>query len=72
MINPWILAAMIPAMVVLMLQLAIGPFGHVKFIHWHLRWKQLPATIRQPLIALAILLLLVGGTHLLGFWQMPE
>ncbi len=71
MINPWVFAAMVPAMVIVMLQLAIGPFGHMKFIHWHLRWKQLPAGLRVPLLWLSGIVLLAGTTHLLGFWDAP-
>lgn len=69
MINPWVLAAMVPAMVILMLHLAIGPFGHMKFIHWHLRWKQQSATRQRLLLSIAILVLLSGASHLLGLWS---
>lgn len=69
MINPWIFAAMVPAMVVLMLQLAIGPFGHMKFIHWHLRFRKISPRIRIPLLLAAALTLTAGTAHLLGWWQ---
>ncbi|WP_430461424.1 hypothetical protein ACQUQU_01200 [Thalassolituus sp. LLYu03] len=72
MMNPWVIAAMIPAMVILMVHFAIGPFGHPSRLHWHLKWKARPASLRQPLILLATLVLLAGATHVTGFWLWPS
>lgn len=72
MINPWIIAAMIPAMVILMVHLAIGPFGHPARLRWHLRWSSLPAAVKYPLIVFSSLILAAGASHALGFWLWPE
>lgn len=64
-----VLIAMVPAMVLLMLHLAIGPFGHVRFLHWHLRWKTMPVWLQRILLLLATGILLAGASHLLGIWQ---
>ena len=66
-----VLIAMVPAMVLLMLHLAIGPFGHVRFLHWHLRWKKTPVWLQRILLLLASAVLLAGASHLLGIWQRP-
>lgn len=66
-----LLVGMVPAMVLLMLHLAIGPFGHMRFLHWHLRWKKSPLWLQRTLLLLAIAVLLAGGSHLLGIWQLP-
>ena len=64
-----VLIAMVPAMVLLMLHLAIGPFGDVRFLHWHLRWKTMPVWLQRILLLLATGILLAGASHLLGIWQ---
>lgn len=64
-----VLIAMVPAMVLLMLHLAIGPFGHVRFLHWHLRWKTMPVWLQRILLLLATGILVAGASHLLGIWQ---
>jgi hypothetical protein len=64
-----VLIAMVPSMVLLMLHLAIGPFGHVRFLHWHLRWKTMPVWLQRILLLLATGILLAGASHLLGIWQ---
>ena len=71
MINPWVIAAMIPAMVIVMIHYAIGPFGHPTRLHWHLRWKQLPTLVKAPLLTLSALLLIAGTTHATGLWLWP-
>lgn len=69
MINPWILAAMVPAVALLMLHLGVGPFGHPTLIHHHAKWrKNIPALWRNLLVFLAVLTLIIGTSHLLGFW----
>lgn len=71
MINPWVIAAMIPAMVILMIHFAIGPFGHPTRLHWHLRWQQQPQALKIPLLLLATLTLLAGASHVTGLWLWP-
>ncbi|MAK89798.1 MAG: hypothetical protein CMI13_00980 [Oleibacter sp.] len=71
MINPWVIAAMIPAMVIVMIHFAIGPFGHPTRLHWHMRWKQWPAAIKTPLLLIASILLTAGASHAVGLWMWP-
>lgn len=72
MINPWVIAAMIPAMVILMIHLAIGPFGHPTRLHWHMRWRTLPAALKYPLILMSATVLIAGASHALGLWLWPS
>lgn len=72
MINPWVIAAMIPAMVILMVHFAIGPFGHPTRLHWHMRWRAWPMTFKAPLLTLSVILLAAGTSHALGLWLWPE
>lgn len=68
MINPWILAAMVPAVTVLMLHLGVGPFGHPSLLPLHAKWRRTPMFWQILLVFLAVLTLIIGATHLLGLW----
>lgn len=72
MINPWVIAAMIPAMVVVMVHFAIGPFGHPTRLHWHMRWRTLPAPLKTLCLLVSASLLIAGATHALGLWLWSE
>lgn len=62
---------MLPSAAVLMLHLAVGPFGHPTLLHWHLRWKKQAALLKNSLIILAALTLILGTSQLLGLWGTP-
>lgn len=57
---------MLPAMALIMLNLGIGPFGHPRFLHHHIRYRVLPAALRNSLQALCVLILVTGAAQLLG------
>ena len=61
-----ILFTMLPAMALIMLNLGIGPFGHPRFLHHHIRYRILPAALRNGLQALCVLVLITGAAQLLG------
>lgn len=61
-----ILFTMLPAMALIMLNLGIGPFGHPRFLHHHIRYRVLPAALRNSLQALCVLVLITGAAQLLG------
>lgn len=62
---------MLPAAALIMLQLAVGPFGHPTLVHWHQRWKKQTSFLRYSLLFLASLALILGTTQLLGLWGTP-
>lgn len=64
--TPVILIALIFAAALLMLQLAVGPFGHVRFIHLHQSYLKYPAPLRKTLTSVAIIIILIATAHLLG------
>lgn len=58
---------MLPAAAIIMLHLAVGPFAHPSLLHWHQRFARLLPTVRYPLVILAVITLITGTFHLLGF-----
>lgn len=64
--TPIILIALVLAAVLLMLQLAVGPFGHVRFIHLHQSYRKYPAILRKALSSAAITIIIIAFAHLLG------
>lgn len=58
---------MLPAAAILMLHLAIGPFGHPSLLHWHQSFTRIGVLWRTSLVFLAIFTLLIGTLHLLGW-----
>ncbi|MBE0483695.1 MAG: hypothetical protein IBX52_09355 [Bacterioplanes sp.] len=60
------LLLMVGATALIMLHLAIGPFAHIRFLHWHQRWLALPTYITRPLIITSIVIILLGIALLLG------
>lgn len=62
---------MLPSAAVLMLHLAVGPFGHPTLLHWHLRWKKQASPLKNSIIILAVLTLILGTSQLLGLWGTP-
>lgn len=62
---------MLPAAAVLMLHLAVGPFGHPTLLHWHVRWKKQPPLIKNTLVLLAVITLILGTSQLLGLLGTP-
>lgn len=70
-VNPWLLFAMLPAAALIMLHLAVGPFGHPSLLHWHVRWKKLASFVKNPLLLLAVFTLILGTSQLLGLWGTP-
>jgi len=62
-----ILALMIPAMALTMLNLGIGPFGHPRFIRHHQNYKKVSAAARGAIQFLCALILLTGTLQMLGF-----
>ena len=71
MINPWVIAAMIPAMVIVLIHFAIGPFGHPTRLHWHMKWATWPTSIRRLLLIIATITLIAGASHATGLWFWP-
>lgn len=70
-VNPWLLLAMLPAAAIIMLHLAVGPFGHISLLHWHLRWKEQAPLLRYSFLFLAVSALILGTSQLLGLWGTP-
>lgn len=64
--TPVILIALVLAATLLMLQLAIGPFGHARFIHLHQSYLKYPAPLRNAFMSAAIIIILIAVAHLLG------
>lgn len=62
---------MLPAAAIIMLHLAVGPFGHPTLLHWHVRWKKQAGLLKNFLIILAVLTLILGTSQLLGLWGTP-
>lgn len=62
-----LLLLMVSAMTLIMLHLAIGPFAHIRFLHWHQRWQSCSSRVTSPLIWLSVTIILLGIAHLLGF-----
>lgn len=69
--NPWLLLAMLPAAALLMLHLAVGPFGHPTLLHWHVSWRKRSSALKYGLLLIAITLLILGTAQLLGLWGTP-
>lgn len=67
--TPLLLIALIAAATLLMLQLAVGPFGHMKFIHVHKAYLKWPVAVRHSLTTLSVAIILLALTHLTGFWS---
>lgn len=63
---------MIPAMVICMLNLGIGPFGHPSRVHLHQGFRQLPAHVRMPLLFVSTLILILGFTEIAGLTNLTE
>lgn len=70
-VNPWLLLAMLPSAAILMLHLAVGPFGHPTLLHWHRHWKKLPSVLHYFVLGLAVFALILGTSQLLGLWGTP-
>ena len=66
--TPLLLIALVISATLLMLQLAVGPFGHMKFLHLHQAYIKQPKVLRYPLTALAIIVVVLAVSHLLGLW----
>jgi len=62
-----VLALMIPAMALTMLNLGIGPFGHPRFIRHHQNYKKVSAGARGAIQLVCALILLTGTLQMLGF-----
>lgn len=67
--TPLLFIALVVAVTLLMLQLAVGPFGHIKFLHLHHRYTKQPKALRYPLLLLALLIILATVSHLGGVIQ---
>ena len=65
---PALLIAMVVAVVIIMLQLGIGPFGHPSRMHWHQRFVQIAPATRNMLMGICAATLVLSITHLLGLW----
>ncbi len=63
---------MIPAMVICMLNLGIGPFGHPSLIHLHQGFRQLPGHVRMPLLFVSTLILILGFTEIAGLTKLTN
>jgi len=63
--------AMALAMAWVMLHLAIGPFGHPKFLHWHQGYLKLPKAVRNFALGLCGLITILAISHLLGLYELP-
>lgn len=61
------LLLMVSATALIMLHLAIGPFSHIRFLHWHQRWQALPSYVKRPLLSMSVAIILLGIALLLGF-----
>lgn len=66
--TPVLLIALVLSCALMMLQLAVGPFGHMKFLHLHQSYMKQPKGLRYPLTAIALLVMAAAATHLLGIW----
>ena len=66
---------MIPAMVICLLNLGIGPFGHPSRVHLHQGFRRLPRHVRMPLLFISTLILIFCFTDVAGithFTKPPE
>lgn len=66
--TPLLLIALVVAATLLMLQLAVGPFGHMKFLHLHQAYIKQPKALRYPITMVAVIVIVLAVTHLLGIW----
>jgi len=66
--TPLLLIALVISAALLMLQLAVGPFGHMKFLHLHQSYIKQPKALRYPLTTIAITIIVLAVSHLLGIW----
>lgn len=67
--TPVLLVALVLSAALLMLQLAVGPFGHMKFLHLHQAYLKQSKALRYPLTAVALLTIIAAASHLLGIWD---
>lgn len=66
--TPILLITLVLSAALLMLQLAVGPFGHMKFLYLHQAYLKQSRLLRYPLTALALTTIIAAITHLLGIW----
>lgn len=66
--TPLLLILLVAAVTLLMLQLAVGPFGHIKFLHLHKAYATQPKLLRQSLATLAVIIIALAVTHIMGIW----
>jgi hypothetical protein len=67
--TPLLLIALVCSATLLMLQLAVGPFGHPRFIHLHQAYLRWPEGLRRLFSGIAAVVIFSALTHLSGLWQ---
>lgn len=67
--TPALLVMCVAAITLLLLDKALGPFSHQKFIHLHRHYHQWPKSSRLVLQFMSWMVITVSFSHILGIWQ---
>ncbi len=67
--TPVVMIALVIAVIVWMLRLAVGPFGHVTLLPWHQAYMRRPTWLRLTLQGIALAIMLLAVASLMGLVQ---
>ncbi|WP_157729847.1 hypothetical protein [Bacterioplanes sanyensis] len=66
---PLLLIALVLSATIWMLRLAVGPFGHIKFLYLHQAYLTWPIWLRYTLQSAAVAVMLLSIVTLMGLVQ---